>query len=218
MSNKNEKKNRLNILRVKIKDFIVPFLNVQSIMCTLTRFNKQRSKKMNICTSKLYLRLTFRWIIQNVALLKQHIFLIRENWSVLLLSNRRNFRVFCLNSAALKPTFHFVWKKARYFAESIWKICLKGPFFTENAILENTKQFRKRSLRHFFLTKSKDQVTTYGFQGEWALHYFCDRLPLTLEKRDKKSDLPQSSSSTKSKFSQVKDGRNLALNHIPHQS
>ena len=60
MSNKNEKKNRLNILRVKIKDFIVPFLNVQSIMCTLTRFNKQRSKKMNICTSKLYLRLTFR--------------------------------------------------------------------------------------------------------------------------------------------------------------
>ena len=125
---KMKKKNRLNILRVKIKDFIVPFLNVQSIMCTLTRFNKQRSKKMNICTSKLYLRLTFRWIIQNVALLKQHIFLIRENWSILLLSNRGNFRVFCLNSASLKPTFHFVWKKARYFAESIWKICLKGPF------------------------------------------------------------------------------------------
>ena len=160
MSNKNEKKNRLNILRVKIKGFIVPFLNVQSIMCTLTRFNKQRSKKMNICTSKLYLRLTFRWIIQNVALLKQHISLIRENWSILLLWNMRNFRVFCLNSAALKPTF----------------------------------------------------------QGEWALYYFCDRLPLTLEKRDKKSDLPQSSSSTKSKISQVKDGRNLALNHILHQS
>ena len=139
MSNKNERKNRLNILRVKIKDFIVPFLNVQSIMCTLTRFNKQRSKKMNICMSKMYLRLTFLWIIQNVALLKQHIFLIRENWSILLLSNRRNFRVFCLNSASLKPTFHFIWKKARYFAESIWKICLKGPFFTENAILENTK-------------------------------------------------------------------------------
>ena len=95
---KMKKKNRLNILRVKIKDFIVPFLNVQSIMCTLTRFNKQRSKKMNICTSKLYLRLTFRWIIQNVALLKQHIFLIRENWSILLLLHRRDFGVFCLNS------------------------------------------------------------------------------------------------------------------------
>ena len=44
MSNENEK-NRLNILRVKIKDFIVPFLNVQSIMCTLTRFNNKRNKK-----------------------------------------------------------------------------------------------------------------------------------------------------------------------------
>ena len=43
MSNKIEKKNRLNIFRVKIKDFIVPFLNVQSIMCTLIRFNDQRS-------------------------------------------------------------------------------------------------------------------------------------------------------------------------------
>ena len=59
MSNKNEKKNRLNILRVKIKDFIVPFLNVQSIMCTLTRFNNQRSKKLNIYMSKTHLRLTF---------------------------------------------------------------------------------------------------------------------------------------------------------------
>ena len=29
--------------------------------------------------SKMHLRLTFRGIIQNVALLKQHIFLIREN-------------------------------------------------------------------------------------------------------------------------------------------
>ena len=44
MSNENEK-NRLNISRVKIKDFIVPFLNVQSIMCTLTRFNNRRNKK-----------------------------------------------------------------------------------------------------------------------------------------------------------------------------
>ena len=43
MLNKIEKKNRLNIFRVKIKDFIVPFLNVQSIMCTLIRFNDQRS-------------------------------------------------------------------------------------------------------------------------------------------------------------------------------
>ena len=76
MSNKNEKKNRLNILRVKIKDFVVPFLNVQSIMCTLTRVNNQRSKKLNICKSKMHLRLTLRLIIQNVALLK-HIF--REN-------------------------------------------------------------------------------------------------------------------------------------------
>ena len=32
MSNKNEKKNRFNILRAKINDFIVPFLNVQSII------------------------------------------------------------------------------------------------------------------------------------------------------------------------------------------
>ena len=30
-------------------------------------------------------------------------------------------------------------EKARYFAESIWKISLKVPFLTENAILENTK-------------------------------------------------------------------------------
>ena len=65
MSNENEK-NRLNILRVKIKDFIVPFLNVQSIMCTLTRFNNKRSKKLNICMSKMHLPLAFRWIIQNV--------------------------------------------------------------------------------------------------------------------------------------------------------
>ena len=86
-----KKKNRLNILRVKIKDFVVPFLNVQSIMCTLTRVNNQRSKKLNICKSKMHLRLTLRWIIQNVALLK-HIF--RENWSILLLLHRRNFRVF----------------------------------------------------------------------------------------------------------------------------
>ena len=101
-------------------------------------FGKKRSKirKRIIHGRALY---TGKYGIQNVALLKQHIFLIRENWSILLLSNRRNFRVFCLNSASLKPTFHFVWKKARYFAESIWKICLKGPFFTENAILENTK-------------------------------------------------------------------------------
>ena len=62
MSKKKKKKNRnrLNILRVRIKDFIVPFLNVQSIMCTLTRVNNQRSKKMNICMSKMHLRLTFR--------------------------------------------------------------------------------------------------------------------------------------------------------------
>ena len=40
---KTWKKKRLNILRVKIKDFIVPFLKVQSIMCTLTRVNNQRS-------------------------------------------------------------------------------------------------------------------------------------------------------------------------------
>ena len=33
---KMKKKNRFNILRVKINDFIVPFLSVQSIMCTLT--------------------------------------------------------------------------------------------------------------------------------------------------------------------------------------
>ena len=65
MSNENEK-NRLNISRVKIKDFIVPFLNVQSIMCTLTRFNNKRSKKFNICMSKMHLPLAFRWIIQNV--------------------------------------------------------------------------------------------------------------------------------------------------------
>ena len=91
MSNKNEKKNRLNILRVKIKDFVVPFLNVQSIMCTLTRVNNQHSKKLNICKSKMHLHLTLRWIIQNFALLK-HIF--RENWSILLLLHRRNFRVF----------------------------------------------------------------------------------------------------------------------------
>ena len=45
MSNENEK-DCLNISRVKIKDFIVPFLNVQSIMCTLTRFNSKRSKKI----------------------------------------------------------------------------------------------------------------------------------------------------------------------------
>ena len=63
MSNENEK-NRLNISKVKIKDFIVPFLNVQSIMCTLTRFNNKRSKKLNICMSKMHL--PFRWIIQNV--------------------------------------------------------------------------------------------------------------------------------------------------------
>ena len=40
---KTWKKKRLNILRVKIKDFIVPFLKVQSIMCTLNRVNNQRS-------------------------------------------------------------------------------------------------------------------------------------------------------------------------------
>ena len=137
MSNEIEKKNCLNILRVKIKDFIVPLLNVLSIICTLKRVNNQRSKKLNVCMSKMHLHLTFRWTIQNFALLKQHIFLICENWSILLLLQRNNFRVFCLNSAALKPTFHFVWKKARYFAESIWQICLKGPFFTENAILKN---------------------------------------------------------------------------------
>ena len=90
---KMKKKNRLNILRVKIKDFIVPFQNVQSIICTLTRVNNQRSKKLNICKSKMHLRLTLRWIIQNVALLK-YIFLIRENWRILLLLHRRNFRVF----------------------------------------------------------------------------------------------------------------------------
>ena len=43
MSNKIEKKTHLKIFRVKIKDSIVPFFNVQSIMCTLTRFNDQRS-------------------------------------------------------------------------------------------------------------------------------------------------------------------------------
>ena len=115
MSNKNEKKNRLNILRVKIKDFIVPFLNVQSIMCTLTRFNNQRSKKLNIYMSKMHLRLTFRWIIQNVVFLKQRIFLIRENWSILLLLHKRNFLFICLNSAALKPTFHLSGKKSTIF-------------------------------------------------------------------------------------------------------
>ena len=57
---KMKKKNRLNILRVKIKDFIVPFQNVQSIMCTLTRVNNQRSKKLNICKSKMHLHLTLR--------------------------------------------------------------------------------------------------------------------------------------------------------------
>ena len=44
--------------------------------------------------SKMHLRLTFRWIIQNVAPLKQHIFLIRENWSILLLLHRKKFPCF----------------------------------------------------------------------------------------------------------------------------
>ena len=39
------------------------------------------------------------------------------------------FRILCLNIAALKPTFYCVWKKARYFAESIWKISLKRLIF-----------------------------------------------------------------------------------------
>ena len=108
---KMKKKKNPRTLRVKIKDFIVPLLHVQSIMCTLIRVYNQRSRKLNICISKMHLRLTFRWIIHNVALLKQQIFLIRESWSILLLLHRRNFRVFCLNRAALQPTFHFVWKK-----------------------------------------------------------------------------------------------------------
>ena len=65
---KNEIKKRLNILRVSIKYFIVPFLNVQSIMSTLSRVNNQRSKKVNIFMSKMHFRLTPRWIIQNGAL------------------------------------------------------------------------------------------------------------------------------------------------------
>ena len=94
MSNENEK-NRLNISRVKIKDFIVPFLNVQSIMCTLTRFNNKRSKKLNICMSKMHLPLAFVELYKmSCALLKQHIFLIRKNWSILHLLHRRNFRFF----------------------------------------------------------------------------------------------------------------------------
>ena len=80
---------QIKILRIKIKDFVVPFLNLQSIMCTLTRVNNQRSKKRNICNSKMHLRLTLRWVIQNVALLK-HIF--RENWSILLLLHRRTYQ------------------------------------------------------------------------------------------------------------------------------
>ena len=104
---------------------------------TLQNFCKEwnwKKKRLTILIS------FFRWIIQNVSLLKKHIFLIRENWSILLLQLLRNFRVLCLNIAALKPTFYCVWKKARYFAESIRKTSLKkGPFFTENAILENKK-------------------------------------------------------------------------------
>ena len=60
----------------------------------------------------------------------------REQWNILHLQHRRNFRVFCLNIAVLKPTFYCVWKKARYFAEPIWKKSLECPFSAENAILE----------------------------------------------------------------------------------
>ena len=133
MSNKN-KKNRLNILRVKIKDSIVPFLNVQSIMCTLTRFNNQRSKKLNIYMSKMHLRLTFRWIIQNVVFLKRHIFLIRENWSILLLLHRRNFLFICLNSAALKPTFHLSGKKSTIFCGIDMKNIPKRSIFSRKML------------------------------------------------------------------------------------
>ena len=36
----------------------------------------------------------------------------------------------------MKPTFYCVWKKARYFAEPMWKKSLERPFSAENAILE----------------------------------------------------------------------------------
>ena len=54
----------------------------------------------------------------------------REQWNILLLLHRRNFRVFCLIIAVLKPTFYYVWKKAPYFPEErkprctrVWMKC-----------------------------------------------------------------------------------------------
>ena len=134
-------------------------------MCTLTRVNNQRSKKLNICMSKMHIRLTFRWIIQNIALLK-HTF--SSSVKILLLLNWRNFRVFCLNSTALKPTFHFVWEKSTIFCGINMKNMPKRSTFRGNAILENTKWFGKR----LCLCKWTEPVVSSHFA--WYTRHACN--------------------------------------------
>ena len=59
--------------------------------CKVWNWKKKRLKTYWGLKSKTYRSIFFCWIMQNVALSKQHIFLIRENWSILLLLRMRNF-------------------------------------------------------------------------------------------------------------------------------
>ena len=117
---------------------------------TLQNFCKEwnwKKKRLTILIS------FFRWIIQNVSLLKKHIFLIRENWSILLLQLLRNFRVLCLNIAALKPTFYCVWKKSTIFCGIDKKnIPKKRSIFHGKCYFGKQKIVGKRFYRFVYLS------------------------------------------------------------------
>ena len=87
------------------------------------------------------------WCSQSVVICV-HGASFREQWNILLLLHRRNFRVFCLIIAVLKPTFSCVWKKARYFAEERKPRCTR--VWNENAQLQKLSRF---TLLYFYMKK-----------------------------------------------------------------
>ena len=64
----------------------------------------------------------------------------------MVLSKLRDFRAVLLNVVTSLSLFFEVKRKRHYYAESCRNIPINVPFFTENAILENTKYFGKRSV------------------------------------------------------------------------
>ena len=101
-------------------------------MCVWTRFYIQCSEKLNYYNGTMLKNLSVRNVFQ-----------------IFLFSKLRNFRAVLPKIVTSLPLFFDIKRKRHYYVESCRNLPINVPFFTENAILKNTKYFGKR-FKYFF--------------------------------------------------------------------